>query len=139
MRSLASAFSFQQVLFSKRSNAFNDFFLIPDENECVTQRPCSHGCTNVMGSFMCGCPDGFMIGSDGRECEGKCENLNEKFPRERINKLKCRHMRLKKKVLTLFSAQMLMNASLRSTSARLHLNASIRSDLTSAVSDAAKD
>ncbi|CAK8691082.1 unnamed protein product [Clavelina lepadiformis] len=50
-----------------------------DENECVTQRPCSHGCTNVMGSFMCGCPDGFMIGSDGRECEDVDECFTEEY------------------------------------------------------------
>uniref|UniRef100_H2YTM3 Hemicentin-1 n=1 Tax=Ciona savignyi TaxID=51511 RepID=H2YTM3_CIOSA len=40
-----------------------------DNNECSTNRPCSHTCTNVPGSFVCGCPDGFSMGPDGRNCE----------------------------------------------------------------------
>ncbi|XP_067608743.1 epidermal growth factor-like protein 8 isoform X3 [Pseudorca crassidens] len=40
-----------------------------DVDEC---RPgvtlCSHGCLNTAGSFTCGCPQGLVLGPDGRTC-----------------------------------------------------------------------
>lgn len=46
------------------------FSLSPDVDECETN-PCSHGCLNTYGSFMCTCDEGFELASDGTTCNGK--------------------------------------------------------------------
>ncbi|XP_036104053.1 epidermal growth factor-like protein 8 isoform X2 [Molossus molossus] len=46
-----------------------------DVDECRTGVTlCSHHCLNTAGSFVCGCPDGLVLGLDGRTCaEGSPE------------------------------------------------------------------
>ncbi|CAH2316004.1 hemicentin-2 [Pelobates cultripes] len=39
-----------------------------DEDECETHMPCSHICHNVLGSFSCSCPSGYMLSSDRKNC-----------------------------------------------------------------------
>uniref|UniRef100_A0A3P9Q385 Fibulin 5 n=1 Tax=Poecilia reticulata TaxID=8081 RepID=A0A3P9Q385_POERE len=39
----------------------------PDVDECEEQ-PCSHGCFNTYGSFMCNCDEGYELASDGTTC-----------------------------------------------------------------------
>ncbi|XP_057554779.1 epidermal growth factor-like protein 8 isoform X4 [Hippopotamus amphibius kiboko] len=40
-----------------------------DVDECRTGVTlCSHGCLNTAGSFTCGCPQGLVLGPDGRTC-----------------------------------------------------------------------
>lgn len=46
------------------------FSLSPDVDECETN-PCTHGCLNTYGSFMCTCDEGFELASDGTTCNGK--------------------------------------------------------------------
>ncbi|KAG9354590.1 hypothetical protein JZ751_001303, partial [Albula glossodonta] len=43
--------------------------LIPDEDECAAQSPCSHSCNNVMGGFSCACPSGFSISPHSNTCQ----------------------------------------------------------------------
>lgn len=49
-----------------------------DINECqMTPDICSNGmCINNQGSFRCDCPQGFVLGPDGRNCLGKLFFLN---------------------------------------------------------------
>lgn len=42
----------------------------PDVDECEDE-PCSHGCFNTYGSFMCNCDEGFELASDGTTCIGE--------------------------------------------------------------------
>lgn len=32
---------------------------------------CSHGCVNTRGKAFCTCPDGFVLGSDWKTCQGE--------------------------------------------------------------------
>ena len=40
-----------------------------DINECETSR-CQHSCVNTVGSFNCQCDRGYLLSSDGLNCEG---------------------------------------------------------------------
>ncbi|XP_034265503.1 hemicentin-1 isoform X1 [Pantherophis guttatus] len=40
-----------------------------DEDECTTQKPCSHICHNVVGTYYCSCAKGLTISADGRACQ----------------------------------------------------------------------
>ena len=43
-----------------------------DIDECQTNRGgCEHNCTNTEGSFNCLCLQGFVLASDGLQCDGK--------------------------------------------------------------------
>ena len=51
--------------------------LISDVNECATQRPCQHTCTNTLGSYTCQCYSCYTkVGTrcDLRQCKisNKC-------------------------------------------------------------------
>lgn len=48
----------------------NSCILPPDVDECL-EEPCSHGCFNNYGSFMCNCEEGFELAADGTSCIGK--------------------------------------------------------------------
>uniref|UniRef100_A0A3P8RGF2 EGF-like domain-containing protein n=1 Tax=Astatotilapia calliptera TaxID=8154 RepID=A0A3P8RGF2_ASTCA len=41
--------------------------VVPDVDECADE-PCSHGCLNTYGSYMCNCDEGFELASDGTTC-----------------------------------------------------------------------
>ena len=42
-----------------------------DENECVTQPGvCSQTCTNLPGSYQCGCNTGYILAADLKTCQG---------------------------------------------------------------------
>nr|DBA18217.1 TPA: hypothetical protein GDO54_016492 [Pyxicephalus adspersus] len=43
-------------------------FISKDDDECAINSPCSHSCHNIMGSYYCSCPKGFMTSADGRTC-----------------------------------------------------------------------
>ena len=46
------------------------FFL--DVNECeIGNGGCEGSCENIDGSYYCTCPDGFGLGPNGHECDGK--------------------------------------------------------------------
>ena len=48
------------------------FFPLSDIDECNTNRDnCQQTCTNIRGSFTCGCGSGYRLNSDGRTCRGK--------------------------------------------------------------------
>ena len=43
--------------------------LLSDVNECETQRDiCDQTCINIMGSFQCGCNEGYSLSSDEKTC-----------------------------------------------------------------------
>lgn len=43
-----------------------------DINECREGlHQCQHICQNTIGSYICDCNDGFMLGNDGTSCNGK--------------------------------------------------------------------
>ena len=46
--------------------------ILPDINECLSDEThnCPHICTNTLGSFVCGCIDGFHLDIDGTTCIG---------------------------------------------------------------------
>lgn len=44
-----------------------------DVDECATEQDqCDQNCHNNIGSFSCSCNSGFMLSSDGLNCDGKC-------------------------------------------------------------------
>ena len=46
--------------------------IVLDINECLTNEGgCEHNCSNTMGSFECLCQQGFILASDGLQCDGK--------------------------------------------------------------------
>nr|XP_032818229.1 neurogenic locus notch homolog protein 1-like [Petromyzon marinus] len=52
-----------------------------NKNECSSSSLCdpTHGtCNDTVGSFVCGCVAGYMVGSDGRTCQdiNECQNGN---------------------------------------------------------------
>ena len=43
--------------------------IVTDINECLTNNGgCSHNCTNTAGNYYCGCPDGFDLQPNKRDC-----------------------------------------------------------------------
>ena len=49
-----------------------------DIDECSQMaegEPCTQICTNLPGSFTCGCNDGFILATDGSSCESKSCNI----------------------------------------------------------------
>ncbi|XP_058246105.1 hemicentin-1 isoform X2 [Hemibagrus wyckioides] len=48
-----------------------------DEDECVSESPCSHSCINIMGGFSCTCPSGFTINTESNSCQDIDECVNE--------------------------------------------------------------
>ena len=48
------------------------FFLFIDINECnSTDSTCEQLCVNTIGSFHCGCLQGFILSTDNTTCTGK--------------------------------------------------------------------
>lgn len=47
------------------------FFIYIDVNECesVSPKVCQHTCENTVGSFICTCPNGYTLSSDGINCK----------------------------------------------------------------------
>ena len=51
------------------------FFLFSDIDECaVDNGGCSQICVNKPGSHECQCQDGYLLGDDGKLCNGKNYN-----------------------------------------------------------------
>ena len=49
---------------------------LPDVDECTEDIDgCAHTCTNVEGSFTCGCNVGYQLNRDGRTCQGTVNGL----------------------------------------------------------------
>ena len=47
------------------------YFLYPDIDECRNgTHNCSQTCTNTIGSFTCGCNNGFLLDTDRATCNG---------------------------------------------------------------------
>ena len=45
--------------------------ILPDNNECIDDTDgCSDMCTNTVGSFVCGCNEGYRLDDDGATCIG---------------------------------------------------------------------
>ena len=51
------------------------FYIIifyPDVDECTDETDdCSQTCTNIIGSFICGCNSGYLLDIDSVTCNGK--------------------------------------------------------------------
>ena len=43
----------------------------PDTDECSTGLFCDQSCSNTVGSYQCGCVEGYTLHSDGKTCLGK--------------------------------------------------------------------
>ena len=55
---------------------YNVNLICLDVDECAAgSSGCAHVCVNTMGSFACGCRDGFQLNSDQFTCTGKCEAI----------------------------------------------------------------
>ena len=68
---------------------------ILDLDECATLNGgCNHDCINLVGSYVCACINGYMLGEDSRSCQG--------MP----------HPRMEQKCLPYQNVQMLCNISL---------------------------
>ena len=53
-------------------NAQNLISFDTDVDECGEgMHRCQQVCQNTIGSHTCDCNDGFMLGTDGRSCNGK--------------------------------------------------------------------
>ena len=50
-------------------------FLFADKDECDLNindcNPETSICVNTLGSYVCHCKEGFVLGADGRTCEGR--------------------------------------------------------------------
>ncbi|XP_068104559.1 hemicentin-2 [Hyperolius riggenbachi] len=53
-----------------------------DVDECDIRRPCSHTCHNVLGSYSCSCPAGFVLAMDNRNCQDldECKLASHQCP-----------------------------------------------------------
>ena len=51
--------------------------ILPDINECPTDEThnCSYICTNITGSCICVCNNGFVLDDDGATCNGMYTNM----------------------------------------------------------------
>lgn len=50
----------------------NPYKFCSDIDECSDKTDgCSGSCTNTPGSFVCSCPPGKSLGSNGKSCHGK--------------------------------------------------------------------
>lgn len=45
------------------------WFTYTDINEC-SNRPCEQNCTNIIGTYVCACIEGYELDSDGHLCNG---------------------------------------------------------------------
>ena len=55
-------------------NFYESLLILPilDINECEFSGICPNGiCKNTIGSYICNCPQGYALSSDGTSCEGK--------------------------------------------------------------------
>jgi len=49
------------------------YYFVEDINECgINNGNCESTCLNLIGSFACSCPSGFILDNNGRTCSGKC-------------------------------------------------------------------
>ena len=47
-------------------------FVVEDVNECgINNGGCERTCLNLIGSFACSCPPGFILDDNGITCSGK--------------------------------------------------------------------
>ena len=47
-------------------------YLILDVNECMLgSSNCTQVCTNTIGSYLCDCNTGYIVGTDNATCNGK--------------------------------------------------------------------
>ena len=45
---------------------------LSDIDECSEQSDdCVQNCKNVIGSYVCGCDEGYSLNDDGHSCDGK--------------------------------------------------------------------
>lgn len=52
---------------------FPYMWFVKDINECrIDPKPCEFTCSNSVGSFICGCPTGYVLNADGLTCRGRC-------------------------------------------------------------------
>ena len=54
----------------------NEFLLLVDVNECLTEaNNCKYQCKNLIGTFICTCPDGYRKNRLSDECDdvNECE------------------------------------------------------------------
>ena len=47
------------------------FFFSDDDERSLKTDSCVQTCTNIAGSFVCGCSTGFVLNSDGATFDGK--------------------------------------------------------------------
>ena len=46
------------------------YYILSDVNECETEaNNCDQLCENTVGSFQCGCNEGYFLNNDGKTCE----------------------------------------------------------------------
>ena len=69
----------QVTIRSFSSVGLNVTVLFADVDECISNSPCAHYCTNTAGSFKCSCRPGYKLNSDGKTCKG--EAVASRHPR----------------------------------------------------------
>ena len=58
-----------EILISYTAKHVNALIIVADINEClISNGGCSHSCINGIGSYYCGCPTGYVLQPNNRDC-----------------------------------------------------------------------
>ena len=59
------------VVYYAHFQHYNIYVFVADIDECLTANNCDQNCIDGVGTYTCGCRDGFTLNNDLRTCRGR--------------------------------------------------------------------